>query len=100
MMDAYAGFLYVIDRGQGAISAYRVSTTTGSLTPLSPTPVATSGPSGYPTSMAIRSDDTWMFVTNLNSASLSEYAITPATGALTPQAPVQTDNEPWGVAVR
>jgi 6-phosphogluconolactonase len=100
LMDAYAGFLYVLNRGSGSISPFRVSTTTGSLTPLSPSPVATSGPNGYPTSMAIRSDDTWMFVTNLNSASMSQYAISPATGALTAQPPVQTDNFPWGVAVK
>jgi 6-phosphogluconolactonase (cycloisomerase 2 family) len=97
MMDAYAGFLYVLDRGQNAISSFRVSTTTGSLTALSPTPIITNS---YPTSMAIRSDDTWMFVTNLNSANLSEYAVTPATGALTPQPTVETDNFPWGVAVK
>jgi 6-phosphogluconolactonase (cycloisomerase 2 family) len=97
LMDAYAGFLYVVDRGQNAISSYRVSTTTGSLSPLSPTPITTNL---YPTSIAIRSDDTWMFVTNLNSTNMSEYAITPATGALTPQPPVQTDGFPWGVAVK
>jgi 6-phosphogluconolactonase len=97
MMDAYAGFLYVLDRGQNAISSFRVSTSTGSLTVLSPTPVTTNS---FPTSMAIRSDDSWMFVTNLNSANLSEYAITPATGTLTPQPTVETDNFPWGVAVK
>lgn len=97
MMDAYAGFLYVLDTGQNAISSFRVSTTTGSLSVLSPTPVATNS---YPTAMAIRSDDSWMFVTNLSSQNLSEYAITPATGALTPQPPVQTDPFPWGVAVK
>ncbi|MGA9072499.1 MAG: beta-propeller fold lactonase family protein, partial [Candidatus Sulfotelmatobacter sp.] len=77
MMDAYANYLYVLDTGQNAISAYTVSTTTGSLTPLSPTPITTNA---YPTSIAIRSDDSWMFVTNLNSANLSQYAITPSTG--------------------
>jgi len=97
MMDAYANYLYVLDTGQNAISAYTVSTTTGSLTPLSPTPITTNA---YPTSIAIRSDDSWMFVTNLNSANLSQYAITPSTGGLTLQAPVQTDNFPWGVAVK
>ncbi|MGC2537008.1 MAG: beta-propeller fold lactonase family protein [Candidatus Sulfotelmatobacter sp.] len=97
MMDAYANYLYVLDTGQNAISAYRVSTTTGSLTPLSPTPITTNA---YPKSIAIRSDDSWMFVTNLNSANLSQYAITPSTGGLTPQAPIQTDNFPWGVAVK
>jgi 6-phosphogluconolactonase (cycloisomerase 2 family) len=97
LMDAFANFLYVLDTGQNAISAYKVSTTTGSLTPLNPTPVTTNS---YPTSIAVRSDDSWLFVANLNSANLSQYAITPSTGALIPQAPVQTDNFPWGVAVK
>jgi len=97
MMDAYANFLYVVDTGQNAISAYRVSTTTGSLTPLSPATITTNS---FPTSIAIRSDDSWLFVANLNRATVSEYAITPATGTLSPQAPIQTDNFPWGVAVK
>jgi hypothetical protein len=97
LMDAFGNFLYVLNTGQGAIAAYKVSTTTGSLTPLTTTPVVTNG---FPSSIAIRSDDSWMFVTNTNQASLSEYAITPSSGALTPQPPVQTDNTPWGVAVK
>jgi 6-phosphogluconolactonase (cycloisomerase 2 family) len=96
-MDAYANFLYVLNTGGNSISAYKVSTTTGSLTPLNPAPVTTNS---YPTSIAVRSDDSWLFVANLNSANLSQYAITPSTGALIPQAPVQTDNFPWGVAVK
>jgi 6-phosphogluconolactonase (cycloisomerase 2 family) len=97
MMDAYANFLYVLNTGQGTILGYRVSTSTGTLTALTPTPVVTNG---FPSAMAIRSDDSWMFVTNTNQGSVSEYAITPATGALTPQPAVQTDPTPWGVAVK
>jgi 6-phosphogluconolactonase (cycloisomerase 2 family) len=97
LMDAYAKYLYVVDTGQNAISAYSVSSTTGSLTPLTPALITTNS---FPTSIAIRRDDMWMFVTNLNQANVSEYAITPATGALTPQSPLQTDNFPWGVAVK
>ena len=95
--DAFANFLYVVDTGQNAISAYKISTTTGSLTPLSPTLITTNlGPA----SIAVRNDDSWLFVTNVNSANLSQYAITPSSGALIPQAPIQTDNFPWGVAVK
>jgi DNA-binding beta-propeller fold protein YncE len=97
MMDAYANYLYVVDTGQNAISAFKISTTTGSLTPLSPPTIATNS---YPTSIAIRSDDTWMFVTNLNQANVSQYAITPATGNLVSQPPIETDNYPWGIAVK
>jgi 6-phosphogluconolactonase (cycloisomerase 2 family) len=95
--DALANFLYVLNTGQNEISAYRISTTTGSLSPLSPATIATNS---YPTSMAIRSDDSWLFVTNLTQANLSQYAITPSSGGLTPQTPVQTDNFPWGIAVK
>ena len=86
-----------LDTGQNEISAYRISTTTGSLSPLSPATIATTS---YPTSMAIRSDDSWLFVTNLTQANLSQYAITPSSGGSTPQTPVQTDNFPWGIAVK
>jgi hypothetical protein len=41
-----------------------------------------------------------MFVSNYNAATVSQYSITPATGALTAEAPIQTDNYPWGVAVK
>ena len=53
-----------------------------------------------PKSIAIRGDDNWMFVANHNAATVSQYSITPATGALSAAAPIQTDNYPWGVAVK
>ena len=97
LVDPLANHLYVVDRGQNAISAYTISTATGSLSPLTPATITTNT---TPTSIAIRSDGQWMFVTNLNSANISKYAITPSSGTLTPQAPIATDNLPWGVAVK
>ena len=97
MVDPLGNYLYVVNYGQNAISAYKISSTTGSLTSLSPASVATNA---GPISIAIRSDDTWMFVTNFNSANVSQYAVTPATGQLTPQPPIESDNQPWGVAVK
>jgi hypothetical protein len=41
-----------------------------------------------------------MFVTNFNGPSVSQYAVTPSTGALTVQQAIPTDNYPWGVAVK
>jgi len=89
--------LYALDQQENAIRPYKIGTATGSLTPINPT---YSGTNQTPTSIAIRSDDSWMFVTNLNSTNLSEYAITPSACTLTTQPPVQTDSNPWGVAVR
>jgi hypothetical protein len=41
-----------------------------------------------------------MFIANHNGATVSQYSIVPATGALTAEAPIHTDNYPWGVAVK
>jgi hypothetical protein len=42
-----------------------------------------------------------LFVTNYLSATISQFLITPSTGALTPIGTgIVTDNFPWGVAVK
>jgi hypothetical protein len=69
----------------------------GSLTALTPATVATGSD---PISIAIRGDDNWMFVTNYQSQSVSQYSITPATGALSVLPTITTDNYPFGVAVK
>ena len=96
-VDAYANFLYVLATNSNAVYVYKISSTNGALTPLTPAFVATNS---FPTSIAIRSDDSFMFVANFNSANLSEYGITPFTGALTPQPTVTAFPLPWGVAVK
>ena len=50
--------------------------------------------------MAIRGDDNWLFVANYGAATVSQFSITPATGALSLLPTIQTDNSPWGVAVK
>jgi 6-phosphogluconolactonase (cycloisomerase 2 family) len=105
LVDAYGNFLYVLNVNasnvaaglNGQISPFRISPFTGYLTALSPAPIATGHGA---TSIAIRSDDSWLFVTNYGDATVSQYSVTPATGALTGVPSVQTDNEPWGVAVK
>jgi DNA-binding beta-propeller fold protein YncE len=101
-VDAYGNFLYVVDVASGIVSSFKISPTTGSLTSLTP-PFVSAGAGAN--SIAIRSDDSWMFVANsgsqgVGSQTLSEYAITPATGELTPEPPISTFNYPSGVAVK
>jgi 6-phosphogluconolactonase len=97
-IDTIGTTLYVVDTESttsGQISGFRISPNAGTLTAM--TPVATgSGPN----SIAIRGDDTWMFVANFNTGSLSQYAIAPATGVLTPESSTVTFNQPTGVAVK
>lgn len=96
-MDAYGNYLYVVDTASGLVSQFRVSTATGALTPLTPPYVSASGGAD---SIAIRGDDSFVFVANLNPGTLSEYAINLQNGNLDPLPVIQTFNYPSGVAVK
>ncbi|HKV77064.1 MAG TPA: beta-propeller fold lactonase family protein [Candidatus Sulfotelmatobacter sp.] len=95
VVDPYGNNVYVL--GFNTVSSFKISPVSGSLTALSPATVNTGSD---PKSIAIRGDDNWMFVTNYQSASVSQYSITPATGALSVLPTIQTDSYPFGVAVR
>jgi hypothetical protein len=95
--DTYGNFLYVVN-ASNSLSAYTISQVTGKLTAMNP---PTLGTGTDPVSIAIRSDDIWIFVANFGSANVSQFAITPQTGKLTPQQPFDTvANYPYGVAVK
>jgi hypothetical protein len=97
MTDPFGNYVYVLDMLSNQISTFRISPVSGSLTAGNPAVVATGL---EPTSFAIRSDDNWLFVANYQAATLSQYTVTPATGALSPLPATTTDNYPWGVAVK
>ncbi len=97
VVDPYGNNVYVVDTLSNTVSGFKISSVTGSLTALSPATVATGT---QPTSIAIRGDDNWLFVTNYGSATVSQYSITPATGVLSVLPTIPTDNLPWGVAVK
>jgi len=97
LVDPYGNNVYVLGMLSNTVSPLKISPVSGSLTALSPATVATGL---EPMSMAIRADDNWLFVTNYNAASVSQYSITPATGALSAGPAFPTDNYPWGVAVK
>jgi len=97
VVDPFGNNVYVVGTLSNTVSLFKISTISGGLTAMTPATVATGN---KPTSIAIRADDNWMFVSNLNSGSVSQYSITPATGALAAAAPITTDNLPYGVAVK
>jgi Lactonase, 7-bladed beta-propeller len=102
LVDPFGNNVYVLGTLSNTVSQLKISPVSGSLAPLSPATVATGlGPA----SMAIRGDDNWLFVSNFGTAtaggtSVSQYSITPATGLLSAGPAFQTDNYPWGVAVK
>jgi 6-phosphogluconolactonase (cycloisomerase 2 family) len=97
VVDPYGNNVYALGTLSNTLSGFKISPVSGSLTPLTPATVATGA---NPKSIAIRGDDNWMFVTNYQSASVSQYSITPATGALSVLPTITTDNYPVGVAVK
>ena len=97
VVDPYGNNVYVVGTLSNTVSAFKISPITGALTALSPATVATGS---QPRAIAIRGDDNWMFVSNYGSATVSQYSITPATGALSVLPTLETENSPWGVAVK
>lgn len=96
-VDPFGNYVYVVDTLSNQVSTLHISSVSGSLTAANPAVVATGL---QPTSLAIRADDNWLFVANFEGATLSQYSITPSTGALLSLPVTQTDNYPWGVAVK
>jgi len=97
LSDPFANTIYVLDTQSNQVSTFRINQASGGLTAGNP---ATVGTGLGPTSFAIRGDDSWLFVANFNSATISQYSITPSTGALSGLPVTSTDNQPWGVAVK
>ena len=101
-VDPFGNYVYVLGTHSNTLNILKISPVSGALTAANPPTVATGV---GPVAIAIRGDDNWMFVTNFGSGAVggttvSQYSITPATGALTVLPAIQTDNYPFGVAVR
>ena len=102
VVDPYGNYVYVLGTLSNTISPLKISPISGSLTALNPATVATGA---GPVAIAIRSDDNWLFVSNYGNLNVggntvSQYSVTPATGALTVQPVIPTDNYPTGIAVK
>ena len=102
IVDPYGNSVYVVGTLSNTVSALKISPVSGSLSALTPATVATGA---GPVSITIRADNNWMFVANYGSlgqggSTVSQYSITPATGALSVLPAIDTDNLPWGVAVK
>jgi len=95
IVDPFGRFVYALGYS-GGISTFSISPISGALQ-ASATVTATGQ---FPTAIAIRADDNWLFVANYGSATLSQYTVTPATGVLSPLPATTTDNLPWGIAVK
>ena len=103
--DPFGHYIYVLNTLSNTVTPFQISPVSGALT--AGTTVGTGGLQTiaqqgqlYATSIAIRHDDNWLFVTNYNTATLAEFSVVPATGALQSFPTVTTDDYPYGVAVK
>jgi len=96
-VDPLGNNVYVVDTGGNHVFSFHIGPTTGAVTAGTPASVATGQ---RPTQIAFRSDGNWMFVSNFNSGTVSQYQVTPVTGALAPLPDITTDNQPTGIAVK
>lgn len=101
-VSPFGNNVYAVGTLSNTLSGFTISPVSGSLTALSPATVATGT---GPVAMTIRADNNWMFVSNFGTvaqggSTVSQYSITPATGALSVGQAIQTDNYPFGVAVK
>ncbi len=93
--DPFGNHIYVLDTLSNQISPFAIGSVSGNLTAGN---VAATGL--QPISITIRGDDNWLFVTNYNAATMSQYSVTPLTGALQALPAITTDNYPFGIAVK
>lgn len=101
-VSPFGNNVYVLGTLSNTVSGFTISPVSGSLSATNPATVATGT---GPVSMTIRADNNWMFVSNFGSiaqggSTVSQYAITPASGALSVSPAIDTDNYPFGVAVK
>jgi 6-phosphogluconolactonase (cycloisomerase 2 family) len=97
VVDPYGNYVFAVGSFSNTLSGFKISSVSGSITALSPATVATGL---QPKSIVFRGDDNWIFVTNYGSNTMSQYSMTPASGALSVLPTIQTDNYPFGVAVK
>lgn len=97
IVDPFGNYVFVVGSLSNTLSGFKISPVSGSITALSPATVATGV---QPKSIVMRADDNWIFVTNYGAHTMSQYSMTPATGALSVLPTVDTDDYPFGVAVK
>ncbi len=94
VLDPSGKFAYVINDGDGDVTAFSVDGSTGGLTPVGNTDTGIS-----PFALTVDSSGKFLYVTNQSDGNVSAYTINSATGALSPVAgsPFAAANSPVSI---
>jgi 6-phosphogluconolactonase (cycloisomerase 2 family) len=96
-IDPAGTFAYVANETAATISAFSISSATGTLTPVSGSPFSTGS---SPESLVVNPAGSFVYAANVTSKNeITNYAITPSTGALTLGTPVGAGTFPLSVVV-
>jgi len=99
------GYVYVSNSNENTITAYTIDKSSGTLTPIRGTTASSTFSAGTtPRGLSIYEPGPYLYVSNSGEATVSAYAIDPASGAITPvtglldTSSYTTGQTPYGVA--
>src|SRR5215469_14702286 len=83
VVDKSASFLFVSDFQNGAVDAFTINSTSGSLSAVAGSPFS-AGPAPGAGGLAVDPSTRFLYVTQMNSAAVAAFTIAAGTGVLTP----------------
>ncbi|MBZ5664482.1 MAG: lactonase family protein [Acidobacteriia bacterium] len=101
LVDPTNTFLYVVCEGSSQVFGYKIGTTSGTLTALSPA----SEPTGlHPVAMAmhpsVKSSGAFLYTSNSGSSNISGFSVSTTTGSMSSPITVSSPSVPSGMAAR
>src|SRR5271165_2646470 len=101
VIDPTNNYLYVASQVSNQVYGFRISTSVGTLTPLSPASQSTgSQPAALAMHPSVFSTGEFLYVSNSNSSNITGYSITTTTGGMSNPITVISNPSPTGMAAR
>src|SRR6266851_4240133 len=97
VVDPTNKFLYVVNEGSSQVFGFRIGTTEGTLTALTPANLSTGS---QPVALAMHSSGKFLYTSNNNASSISAFAVSTTSGSMSSLNTVSSPSGPRGMAAR
>jgi 6-phosphogluconolactonase (cycloisomerase 2 family) len=97
VVDPTNNFLYVVNQLSSNVYGFRINTTAGTLTPLSPANLPTGS---QPVAMAMHSSGRFLYTSNSGSSNISGFTVSTTSGSMSSLPAVNSPAGPSGMAAR
>src|SRR5258708_2820219 len=97
VVDPTNNFLYVVNEVSSNVYGFRIGTTAGTLTPLTPANLQTGS---QPVAMAMHSSGKFLYTSNNASSNISAFTVSTTSGTMSSLAIVNSPSGPRGMAAR